>query len=96
MMWHITIPRIKPTIAVLLIFNVAGLFSSNFEQVYNLYSPQVMETGDVLSTYLYRTGLLEGQFEMATALGLVFSIIGLITVLFTNKLINKMDVVGIF
>lgn len=96
MMWHITLPRIRPTIAVMLILQVAGLFHSNFEQVYNLYNPLVMESGDVLSTYLYRVGLLESSFEMATALGLVFSLIGLILIIVTNKIVKKMDVTGIF
>ncbi|MBP1990831.1 ABC transporter permease [Paenibacillus eucommiae] len=96
MMWHITLPRIKPTIAVLMIFSVAGIFGSNFEQVFNLYNPLVMESGDVLSTYLYRSGLLEGKLELATALGLIFSCIGLILILIMNKIISKMDVTGIF
>lgn len=96
MMWHITLPRIRPTIAVMLILQVAGLFNSNFEQVYNLYNPLVMESGDVLSTYLYRVGLLESSFEMATALGLIFSVIGLILIIITNKIVKKMDVTGIF
>ncbi|MFD0715839.1 ABC transporter permease [Paenibacillus sp. GCM10027626] len=96
MMWHITLPRIRPTIAVMLILQVANMFNSNFEQVYNLYNPLVMDSGDVLSTYLYRTGLLESKFEMATALGLIFSLIGLVLIIVTNKIIKKMDVTGIF
>ncbi len=95
MMWHITLPRIKPTIAVLLILSVSNLFGSNFEQVFNLYSPLVYETGDVLSTFIYRRGLLDGKLEMATALGLIFSVIGVITIFVTNKFIKKMDVMGI-
>ncbi len=96
MIWHIYLPRISPTIAVLLILRVARLFASNFDQVYNLYNPAVYETGDVLSTYLYRSGLLQGKLEMATALGLVFALIGLMMVVFTNRLISRMNVMGIF
>ena len=96
LMWYIYLPRISPTIAVLLILNVANLFASNFDQVFNLYNPAVWETGDVLSTYLYRSGLLQGKFEMATALGLVFNVLGLIAVIVTNKLISRMNVMGIF
>lgn len=95
MIWYITIPSIIPTVAVLLILRVAFLFSSNFDQVFNLYNPLVYETGDVLSTYLYRTGLLEGKFEQATALGLIFSIFGLILIYVTNKIVNRMNVTGI-
>ncbi|HOJ09456.1 MAG TPA: ABC transporter permease subunit [Clostridiales bacterium] len=96
LLWHITLPRIKPTIAVMLIMSVSNIFGSNFEQIYNLYSPLVYETGDVLSTYMYRTGLLEGKFETSTALGLAFSVIGLGIVIMTNKVVNKMDVMGFF
>jgi len=96
MIRHITLPRIKPTVAVMLIISVSNLFGSNFEQVYNLYNPLVYETGDVLSTYLFRTGLIEGKFEMASAQGLVFSLLGLLIVIFTNKIISKLDVTGFF
>lgn len=94
-MWYIIIPRIKPTIAVLLILSVAGLFGSNFEQVYNLYSPLVYETGDVISTYLYRTGMQEGKFEVGTAMGLVFNAFSILAIFITNFFVKKMDVMGI-
>lgn len=96
MMWYITIPSILPTVAVLMTLRIAYLFSSNFDQVFNLYNPLVYETGDVLSTYLYRHGLLEGKFEQATALGLVFSLFGLLLIYLTNRGINRMNVTGIF
>ena len=96
LIWHITIPHIQPTIAVLLILKVAGMFSSNFEQIWTMYNPTVYETGDVISTYLYRMGLQAGKFELGTAMGLVFGIIGLVLILLTNKIIKKMNVMGIF
>ena len=95
-MWHIYLPRISPTIAVLLILNVAGIFKSNFEQVFNMYNPAVYDTGDVLSTYLFRVGLVQGRFEIATALGLAFNIVGLILIIITNRVISRMNVMGIF
>ena len=94
-MWYITIPRIKPTIIVLLILSLASLFGSNFEQVFNLYSPLVYETGDVISTYLYRTGMQEGKFEIGTAMGLVFSVFSILAIFVTNIFVKKMDVMGI-
>lgn len=93
---HITLPRLYPTIAVMVMLDLAGIFSSNFEQVFTLYNPLVYETGDVLSTYLYRSGLLEGKFEMSTALSLVFNVISLVTILVVNKFIARQDVVGVF
>lgn len=94
--WYINLPRILPTIAVLFILNMAQLFSSNFEQVYNLYNPTVWDTGDVISTYLYRRGLLEGHYEFSTAMGLVFGLISLVSIIYTNRFVRKMNVTGIF
>ena len=92
-MWHITLPAIKPTIVILLILNLAGLFSSNFDQIYNLYNNYVLSTGDVMSTYLYRISLGGGtQFEVSTAISLVSQLLGLVVVLATNKIVSKMDV----
>ena len=96
-MLHITLPAIKPTIVILLILNLAGLFSSNFDQIYNLYNNYVLSTGDVMSTYLYRISLGGGtQFEVSTAISLVSQLLGLVVVLATNKIVSKMDVMGIF
>jgi ABC-type polysaccharide transport system, permease component len=101
MMWYITLPRIQPTIAVLLIMSIAGVFAnmtggSLFEQVYGFLNPTVMDKGDIIPTFLYRRGLLQGKFEMATALGMTFNLIGLIIVILTNKIVKKMDVTGMF
>lgn len=93
--WYINLPRILPSIAVLFILSIAGIFGSNFDQVFNLYNARVYESGDVISTYLYRTGLLEGKYEKATALGLLFSLVGLATVLITNSIIKRLNVTGI-
>ena len=94
--WYIYLPRIAPTIVVLFILHLANLFSSNFDQVFNLYNPAVYEKGDVISTYLYRTGLLQGNFESATALGLLFNVLGLILVLLASAVIKRLNVMGIF
>lgn len=96
LMRHIYLPRIAPTIAVLFMLQLAGLFGSNFDLMYNLYNPAVYDTGDVLSTYLYRTGLLSSEFEQATALGLVFNLLGLVLVLTANRWIRRLNVMGIF
>lgn len=96
MMIHVTLPRILPTVAVLLILQVASLFSSNFDQVFNLYSPMVYETGDVISTYMYRVGLQGSNFEQGTAMGLILNLFNLAAIFVANKFIKKMDVMGIF
>lgn len=98
MLWNITIPRILPSIVVMFILQLSGLFSSNFDQVYNLYNNYVLSTGDVLSTYIYRISLggAGTDFELSTAMNLILNVMGLIVVLFTNKQVEKLDVQGIF
>ena len=93
---YITLPRIYPTIAILLILQVSSLFISNFDQVFNLYSPMVYETGDVISTYIYRIGLGKGDYSVSTAINLLFNTIGLFILVGTNKAVEKMDVMGVF
>lgn len=98
MLLHITIPRILPSVMIMLILQLAGLFASNFDQVYNLYNNYVLSTGDVLSTYIYRISLGGSgtNFELSTAMNLVLNSMGLILVLVANKFIAKLDVQGIF
>lgn len=98
LMIHITIPRILPSIMVMLILQLSSLFISNFDQVYNLYSNYVLSTGDVLSTYIYRISLggAGTNFELSTAMNFVLNLMGLIIVLIANKFIEKLDVMGIF
>ncbi len=98
MLFHITIPRIMPSIAIMLILQLAGLFVSNFDQVYNLYNNYVLSTGDVLSTYIYRISLGGGgtNFELSTATNFLLNAMGLVVVVIANKFVNKLDVQGIF
>lgn len=98
MLFHITIPRILPSVMIMLILQLASLFISNFDQVYNLYNNYVISTGDVLSTYIYRISLGGSgtNFELSTAMNLVLNTMGLIVVLGANKFVEKLDVQGIF
>ena len=97
MLLHITIPRIVSSIAVIFLLNISQLFSSNFDQVYNLYNNFVLSTGDVLSTYIYRISLGGGgDFELSTAANLLLNTMGLIALTVTNHFIKKLDVTGVF
>ncbi len=97
-MIHITFPRILPSVIIMLILQLSGLFLSNFDQVYNLYNNYVLSTGDVLSTYIYRISLGGGgtDFELSTAMNLIMNVMGLIVVGITNRYVSKLDVQGIF
>jgi putative aldouronate transport system permease protein len=82
--WHVTLPGIRPTMMTLLILNVGTFMAVGFEKVLLLYNPLTYPTADVISTYLYRVGIVSGSFSYAAAIGLFESVIGLMLVLATN------------
>jgi len=82
---HITIPSIKPTISVMLIMNLGRLMSIGFEKIILLYTGPTYETADVISTYVYRRGLLGSDFSYATAVSLFQSLVGLILLYSANR-----------
>jgi putative aldouronate transport system permease protein len=77
---HITIPGIVPIIVLLLTLGLGNVLNAGFDQVFNLYSPSVYSTGDILDTYVYRIGLGNGQYGVATAVGLFKSVISLVLI----------------
>lgn len=82
--WHVTLPGIRPTMITLLILNIGLFLNVGFEKVLLLYNPLTYATGDVVSTYLYRVGLVSNNFSYATAIGLFQAIIGLVMILSAN------------
>jgi putative aldouronate transport system permease protein len=88
-MWHITLPGIKPTIAIMLIMAVGSLLSSNTDLILLLYSPATYPTADVIGTYVYRLGIEGGQFSYTTAIGLLSSVINFVMVFAANKASDK-------
>jgi len=87
--WHITLPGIKDVMIVLLIISMGHLMSAGFEQVLVLYNQRVYETGDILDTFIYRNGILQGRFSFAAAAGLVTSIVSAILLLVTDRIAKK-------
>lgn len=81
-MWHITLPALTTTVVLLGVLSLGNVLNAGFDQVYNLYNPLVYSTGDILDTWVYRLGLQNLQFSLATAAGLFKSVIsfGLIIV----------------
>ena len=86
---HITIPAIIPTIVVMLVLKVGSMLNVAFETVLLLYQPATYETADVISTYVYRTGMLRQDFGLATAVGLFNAVVGFILVYSANKWSKK-------
>jgi putative aldouronate transport system permease protein len=82
--WHVTLPGIRPTMITLLILNIGTFMAVGFEKVLLLYNPLTYPTADVISTYLYRVGIVSGNFSYAAAIGLFEAVIGLTLVLSAN------------
>ncbi|MGV2687018.1 ABC transporter permease subunit, partial [Clostridium perfringens] len=83
--WHINLPSILPTMVILLILNVGSFMSVGFEKVFLLQNPLNLESSDVISTYVYRSGLVQGQFSFSAAIGLFNSVINFILLLTVNR-----------
>lgn len=89
--WHITLPGIVPTIVILLILRLGGLMSVGFEKIILLYNSATMETADVISSYVYRRGLLDFDYSFSAAVGLFNSVINLILITSANRLSRKVS-----
>ena len=87
--WHITLTSIRPTIVLVATLNIANIFNAGFDQIFNLYSPVVYATGDVIDTYVYRAGFVSAQYSLATAVGLMKSVVSFILIIVSYKLADR-------
>lgn len=76
--WHVTLPAMRPIIVLLSVLSLGNILNAGFDQIFNLYSPQVYDSVDVLDTFVYRLGLEQMQYGVATAVGLFKSVISLL------------------
>ena len=93
---HVTLPGISKTITLLLILRIGGLMSVGHEKIILLYNDYTMERADVISSYVYRRGLIHGDYSYSTAVGLVNSIINFVLVAIANRISNKVSGFGIW
>ncbi|WP_189017347.1 ABC transporter permease [Paenibacillus marchantiophytorum] len=77
---HITLPGMAPIIVLLATLSIGNVMNAGFEQVFNLYSPVVYESGDIIDTFVYRIGMIDAQYGVATAVGLFKSLVSLILI----------------
>ena len=89
-MWHITLPGIMPYIILNLILTIPGILNAGFDQIFNLYNERVYRTADVLDTFIYRLGIVDAQYDLSTAIGLVKSAIGSILLIVSYQVANKL------
>ena len=94
--WHITLPGIAVTIVLVATLNIANILNAGFDQIYNLYSPIVYSTGDIIDTFVYRLGLLDAQYGPATAVGLFKSVISTLFISISYFLAYKLADYRIF
>ncbi len=94
--FNITLPSIAPTIFTLLILRIGWLMSVGFEKIILMYNEATYETADVISTYVYRVGLLNADFSYGTAIGLFNSLLSLVLVLGANYLSRRLTDTAIF
>ena len=95
-MWHISLPGMMNTIVTMLILSLGGIFSVGYEKVYLMYNPVTMDQADVISTYVYRTGLESMRYSYASAIGLFNSVINFAVLLLANTLSRKITEIGLW
>ncbi|MGF9731756.1 ABC transporter permease [Bacillus licheniformis] len=95
-MWHVTLPAIRSVIVVLLILKIGDTLELGFEHVYLLLNATNREVAEIFDTYVYTAGLKQGQFSYSTAVGLFKAAVGLILVVFANRMAKKFGEEGIY
>lgn len=90
-MLNVTLPSIAPTIVILLILRIGNLMSLGWEKIILLYSPLTYETADVISSYVYRRGLIQFDYSYAAAVGIFNSVINFILLISANKISRKVN-----
>jgi putative aldouronate transport system permease protein len=94
--WHITLPAIRSTIVILLILRMGNVLDNGFDQIFLMSNAGNRIVSDVLDTFTYREGIINGYFSYTTAIGLFKSIIGLVLILGSNRLAKAAGESGIF
>lgn len=93
---HITLPSIKGVITVMLILRVGHILDAGFEQIFVLYNEAVYSTGDIFGTYVYRVGLSQGEYSLATAVGLFKGLVGLFMIWGANRISKTLGEEGVW
>ncbi|MBQ8525455.1 MAG: sugar ABC transporter permease [Clostridia bacterium] len=93
---YITLPGISETIVILLIMRVGQMLSLGYEKIILLYNPSIYETADVISTYVYRRGLIEGDYSYSAAVGMFNSVINFILLMTANTVSKKLKGSGLW
>jgi putative aldouronate transport system permease protein len=94
--WYITLPSIRPVIVMVVLLRLGTILDAGFNQMFMLYSVPVYSVADIIDTWVYRQGLLDFQFGLATAVGIFKGIIGLFTIYLSNTFVKKVSDSSLF
>jgi putative aldouronate transport system permease protein len=94
--WHISLPGILPVIVLVTLLRLGNILEGGFNQLFVLYSLPVYSVGDIIDTWVYRQGILEFQFGLATAVGLFKGVIGLALIVTANSVAKRVAGRGIY
>jgi putative aldouronate transport system permease protein len=89
--WYIDLPTLKPVMAVLFILAAGGIMGIGFEKAYLLQTPMNSPSSEIIATYVYKRGLLAGDYSFATAVGLFNAVVNIILLVFVNQVVKKLN-----
>lgn len=89
--WHINLPTIMPTIVILLIMSVGGIMNVGFEKAFLMQNPLNQESSEIISTYVYKTGLVGAQYSFGAAVGLFNSVVNFLLLIVVNFIAGKLN-----
>ena len=95
-MIHVSLPGILPTVIIMFILKLGTIMEVGYEAIILLYQPATYETADVISTFVYRTGLVDGKYDYATAVGLFNAVVAFVLVWSVNWLSNRAAETGLW
>ncbi len=93
---HVTLPGISPTIVIMLILKIGSMMSVGYEKTILLYNPQIYETADIISSYVYRKGILDSNYGYSSAVSFFNSVINFALLFMANKLSKKLTDTSLF
>ncbi|MFC4099257.1 ABC transporter permease [Paenibacillus xanthanilyticus] len=93
---HVTIPSLTPIVIVVGTLALGNILNAGFDQIFNLYNPLVYDKGDIIDTFVYRTGILNGQYSFGTAVGIFKSVVGFVLIVIGYRIAYKLADYKIF
>jgi putative aldouronate transport system permease protein len=87
--WHVTLTGMVSIIVLMTVLSLGNILNGGFDQIYNMYSPVVYSTGDILDTFVFRMGIQQAQYSISTAAGLFKSVVSLIFIVTSYYLADR-------